>query len=100
MNIYWQPHHEVHPELAPDQDFVAYDEEREDSIGRVFQIANGEQAGRWLWTMTARSRAKRIPFPTHGVEDRRSDAEQRVVEAYRMLLEHNERHPRKSPARF
>ena len=38
MNIYWRPHHEVHPELDPDQDFIAFDGEQD--IGRVHLMTN------------------------------------------------------------
>ncbi len=36
MTVYWNPHNEVYPELALDQDFIAFDEALEDSIGRVY----------------------------------------------------------------
>ncbi len=47
--------------------------------------------------MYAHSNTGRVPFEIHGYEDKRGDAGRRVVEAYRLLLEHNERHPRKAP---
>ncbi len=95
MDIYWRPHHEVHPELAPDQDFIAFDGEQD--IGRVYLMTSSQNAGRWSWSMYAHSHTGRVPFLTSGVEDRRGDAGQRVVEAYRLLLAHNERHPRNAP---
>ncbi len=93
MNVYWRPHHEVHPELAPDQDFIAYDGERD--IGRVYLMTHSQQAGRWSWSMYAHSSTGRVPFLTWGVEERRGDAGRRVVEFYRLLLAHNERRPRR-----
>jgi len=47
MTVYWRPHREVHPEPAPDQDFVAYDEARGGRIGRVYLMRHSEQRGRW-----------------------------------------------------
>ncbi len=46
MNVYWRPHHEVYPELPPEQDFIAFDEETEESIGRVCLMHHSEHAGR------------------------------------------------------
>ncbi len=100
MGICWCPDHEVYPELPPEQDFIAFDAEREQSIGRVCLMQHSEQAGRWRWSMFAHSNTGRVPFETHGHEDRRGEAGRRVVEAYRLLLEHNERHPRKAPHGF
>ncbi len=86
VTIYWRPHHEVYPELPTEQ-----------SIGRICLEKQSKQAGRWRWSMFARSTTGRVPFETHGYEDKRGDAGRRVVEAYRLLLEHNERNPRKAP---
>ncbi len=97
MTIYWRPHHEVYPELPREPDFLAFDEATETSIGRVCLEKQSTNAGRWRWSMFAHSNTGRVPFETHGYEDRRGDAGQRVVEAYRRLIEHNERHPRKAP---
>ncbi len=69
MTICWRPHHEVHPELPHEPDFLARDEAAGECIGRV-------------------------PFETHGREDTRGAAGRRVVEAYRLLLAHNERYAR------
>ena len=95
MNVYWGPHHEVRPELAPDQDFIAFDGKQD--IGRVYLMTNSQNAGLWSWSMYAHSHTGRVPFLTSGVEDRRGDAGQRVVEVYRPLLAHNERHARNAP---
>ena len=96
VTIYWHPHLEVYPELPPEHDFIAFDEESEDSIGRVHLMKHSEQQGRWCWSMFAHSNTGRVPFETHGHEDSRGEAGRRVVEAYRRLLEHNECHPRKA----
>ncbi len=46
MNMYWRPFHEVVPGNRPSQDFVAYDEGHEKSIGRsVYR-------GRWRLSAT------------------------------------------------
>ncbi len=95
MDIYWRAHHEVHPELAPNQDFIAFDGERD--IGRVYLMKHSVQAGCFSWSMYAHSNTGLVPFLTWGVEASRGDAERRVVEAYRLLLAHNERHLRKAP---
>ena len=97
VTIYWHPHHEVYPELPPEHDFIAFDEESEDSIGRVHLMKHSEQRGRWCWSMFALSNTGRVPFEIYGYEDKRGDAGRRVVEAYRRLIEHNERCPRKAP---
>ena len=39
----------------------------------------------------------RVPFVIHGREDTRGAAGRPVIEAYRLLLAHNEQHPRKAP---
>ncbi len=62
MNVYWRPHHEVYPELAPDQDFLAFDEATEQSIGRVCLEHHSAYRGRWRWTMYAHSNTGRVPF--------------------------------------
>ncbi len=100
VTVYWRPHHEVYPELPREPDFLAFDEATEQSIGRVCLEKQSTNAGRWRWSMFAHSHTGRVPFETHGHEDSRGEAGRRVVEAYRLLLAHNERHPRKSPARF
>ncbi len=94
MTIYWRPHHEVHPELPPEQDFIAFDDAREKSIGQVYLMDHSGQSGRWRWSMYAQSTTGRVPFETYGYEDSRGEAGRRVAEAYRRLLAHNERHPR------
>ena len=93
MNVYWRPHHEVHPELPPEQDFLAFDEESEADVGRVYFMTHSGQDGRWFWPMYAQSTTGRGPFETYGHEDSRGDAGRRVVEAYKRLLAHNEQHP-------
>ena len=100
MTVYWRPHHEVYPELPREPDFIAFDEATEQSIGRVCLMQHSEQAGRWRWSMFAHSTTGRVPFETHGYEDGRGDAGRRVVEAYRMLQEHNECHCRLSKSRL
>ncbi len=97
MKVYWRPHHEVYPELPREPDFIAFDEETEQSIGWMHLMTHSEERGRWRWSMFARSTTGRVPFETHGYEDKRGDAGRRVVEAYQMLLAHDERHPRKRP---
>ncbi len=47
MNIYWRPFHEVVPGNRPGQDFVAYDEGHEKSIGRVCLEHHSAYRGRW-----------------------------------------------------
>lgn len=93
MDIYWRPHHEVHPELPPDQDLIAFDGEKD--IGRVYCMQHSVRSGWWSWSMYAHSNTGRVPFLTWGVEEKRGDAGRRVVEAYRLLLAHNEHHPRR-----
>ena len=93
MKVYWRLWHEVVPGHAPDQDFVAFDEAIGESIGRVYIMKHGPQEGRWRWSMTAHSTTGKVPFEIHGHEDSRGDAGRRVIEAYRLLLEHNERAP-------
>ncbi len=97
MNVYWRPHHEVHPELPPGPDFLAFDEATDKDVGRVYEMSHYVVAGAWRWSMYAHSHTGRVPFVTHGHEDSRGDAGRRVVEAYRRLLAHNEQHPRKTP---
>ncbi len=96
MKVYWRPHHEVYPELPREPDFIAFDAETEQSIGRVCLEKQSTNAGRWRWSMFARSNTGRVPFETHGHEDSRGEAGRRVVEAYQMLLEYNACHPRKA----
>jgi hypothetical protein len=62
VDIYWQPHHEVHPELTPDQDLIGFDGGQD--IGRVYLMTNSQQAGRWSWSMYAHSNTGRVPFLT------------------------------------
>lgn len=88
--VYWRPHHEVHPELSPDQDFLAFDEALGKSIGPVYIEKHSANVGRWFWTMYAHSTTGKVPFAIQGHEDRRGEAGRRVAEAYRKLLEHNE----------
>ena len=95
--VYWRPHHEIYPELPLEQDFIAFDEATEQSIGRVCLMTHSTEAGRWRWSMFAHSNTGRVPFETLGYEDKRGDAGRRVVEAYRLLKEHNERYLRKHP---
>ena len=78
MDIYWRPHHEVYPELSPDQDFVAFDGEH--SIGSVCLGHHSGREGQWRWSMFAHSTTGRVPFQIHGHEDNRGDAGRRVVE--------------------
>ena len=92
--ISWRPHHEVHPELPLEEDFLAFDDARKKSIGQVYLMDHSGQSGRWRWSMYAYSTTGRAPFETYGYADSQGEAERRVVEAYRLLLEHNERHPR------
>ena len=99
MNIYWRPHHEVYPELPPGQDFLAFDEATDKDVGRVYEMSHHVVAGSWCWSMYAHSNSGRVPFETTGYEMSRGEAGRRVVEAYKRLLAHNERHPRKSAAR-
>ncbi len=99
VTVYWRPYHEVYPEFDPDQDFLAFDEATAESIGQVCLEHHSAYRGHWRWSMYARSNTGRVPFEIHGHEDSRGDAGRRVVEAYKLLLAHNERHPRKSPAR-
>ncbi len=94
--IYWRPHHEVSPDLPREPDFLAFDEGTEENIGRVYVETHGVYRGLWKWSMFAHSTTGRVPFETHGHEDSRGDAGRRVVEAYRLLLAHNEQHPRVS----
>ncbi len=98
--IDWHPFHEVVPGNHPDQDFVAYDEGHEKSIGPVYVEQHSAQKGRWFWSMYAHSTTGRVPFKISGHEDSRGDAGQHLVEVYRLILVHNEWHPRKSPARL
>ncbi len=93
MPIYWRPHHEVYPELPREPDFLAFDEATEDDIGRVYEMAYYVVAGAWRLRMYAHSTTGRVPFETSGYEMSRGEAGRRVVEAYKLLLEHNERHP-------
>ena len=86
MIVYWRPHHEVYPKLPPEQDFLAFDEASEESIGRVDIEKHGANVGRWRWSMYAHSHTGKVPFQTHGHEDSRGDASRRVVEAYKRLL--------------
>ena len=79
VTVYWRPHHEVHPELPRELDFIAFDGETEKSIGRVCLEKQSTNAGRWRWSMFAHSHSGRIPFATHGHEDSRGDADWRVV---------------------
>ncbi len=99
VTIYWRPHQEVYPKFTAEQDFLAFVEGRERSTGRVFLMKHSTQAGRWLWSMFAHLTTGAALFPITGYADTSGDAERRVVEAYRKLLAHNERHPRKNPAR-
>jgi hypothetical protein len=84
----------VHPELAPDQDFIAFDEATGESIGRACIEHHSANVGRWHWSMFAHSTTGKVPFDIHGHEDSRGAAGRRVVEAYERLLEHNARYPR------
>lgn len=87
VTIYWRPHHEVHPELPPEQDFLAFDEATERSIGRVSLEKHSANVGRWHWSMFAH-RTGPVPFETHGHENTRGAAGRRVAETYRQFLEH------------
>ncbi len=60
MTIYWRPHHEIYPELPPEQDFIVYDEETGQSIGCVYLMTHSEHAGRWHWSMSS-SHQSHIP---------------------------------------
>jgi hypothetical protein len=97
VTIFWRPHHEVYPKLLAEQDFLAFVAGQERSIGRVYLMIHGPFACRWRWTMDARSHTGWVPFAIRGHEDSQDDAAQRMVEVYRMLLAHNERHSRKAP---
>jgi hypothetical protein len=99
MKVHWRLHHEVYPELPPDQDFVAFDEETGAMVGRVYLMHHGPQGGRYVWTMTFLQTWGRPAFKIHGFEDKRGDAGRRVVEAYRQMIEHNTCDPRRRSAR-
>jgi hypothetical protein len=99
VNVFWRPLHEVYPKLPPAQDFLAFVEGHKESIGRVYLMIHGPFASRWRWTMDAHSHTGWVPFKIRGHEDSRGDAEQRMVEAYKLLLAHNERHPRQGKPR-
>ena len=66
MKVYWRPHHEVYTELAPDQDFLGFDEETATSIGRVYLMKHTQHSGRWLWTMFAHLASGGAPLPITG----------------------------------
>ena len=95
MAIVWHSFHEVNPTLSPDQDFIAFDEETGKSVGRVYLMHHSREAGRWRWAMFSDKTWGWPDFPIHGFEDRRGDAGRRVVEAYRLMIEHNARDPRR-----
>ncbi len=79
VTISWRPHHDVHPELPPEQDFLAFDDAREKSIGQVYLMEHSGQSGRWRWSMYAQSTTGRVPFETYGYEDSRGEAGRRVL---------------------
>lgn len=58
MNAFWRPLHEVYPEQPREPDVLAFVEGHEQSIGRAHLMTHSGQAGRWRWSMYARSSSK------------------------------------------
>jgi hypothetical protein len=73
---------------------IYYDGDQD--IRRFYLMQHSVQASCFSGSDYAHSNTGRVPFMTRGVEASHGDASRRVVEAYRLLLPHNERHPHKA----
>jgi hypothetical protein len=83
MPVEWMRHSDLYRELPPSNvDWIALDGDR--SIGRVYQLTAGPEAGLWLWTMTL-VRPGIPPSATNGRCQTRGEAGRWVVAAYERL---------------
>lgn len=91
--IYWRRTADVFPEaLWSETDFVAIDssrqgpDEKDKCIGGALQEQHGPHQGSWVWAMTARIPGPSFSFATHGREDSREGAKQRLVQCYEDMV--------------
>jgi hypothetical protein len=83
MPVEGMRHSDFYRELSPSNtDWIALDGHR--SIGRVYQITAGPEAGLWFWTMAVTRPG--TATATNGRVQTRGEAARCVVAAYERLL--------------